>query len=137
MSESALRLIKRSAEFISKEKVEELPGNLRGIYVLYNKRRTRAQREKFDVVYVGMARAGIRARLKSHAKSKKRGQHWTHFSLFVVWDNIRDEEIAELEGLFRHIYRKDSVANALNIQRGFKKAQRVRMNSLRQWHKLT
>ncbi len=48
--------------------------------------------------------------------------------------NIRDEEVAELEGLFRHIYRRDSVANALNIQRGFKKARRVRVNDLAAWH---
>lgn len=47
---------------------------------------------------------------------------------------IRDEEVAELEGLFRHIYRKDSVANALNIQKGFKKAKRVRVNDLAKWH---
>jgi len=50
-----------------------------------------------------------------------------------VWDNIRDEEIIELEGLFRHLYRKDSRANALNVQRGFKKARKVRRNNLRQW----
>ena len=43
-----------------------------------------------------------------------------------VWDNIRDEEIIELEGLFRHFYRKDSRANQLNVQKSFKKAMEVR-----------
>ena len=60
----------------------------------------------YDVVYVGMATQGIRGRLESHVKRK--GDLWTHFSAFEVWDNIRDEEIVELEGLFRHLYRKDS-----------------------------
>ncbi len=70
----------------------------------------------------------------SHARSKRKGKLWTHFSAFEVWGNIRDEEVAELEGLFRHIYRKDSAASALNIQRGFKKASRVRQNDLKRWH---
>jgi len=43
----------------------------------------------------------------------------------------RDEEIAELEGLFRQIYRRDTRANSLNIQRGFKKARRVGVKDLR------
>src|SRR5215470_1624461 len=50
----------------------------------------------YDVVYVGMAaagrRGGLRGRLMSHARSKRRGKKWSHFSAFVVWDNIRDEE---------------------------------------------
>ena len=140
MPQSELRLVKRSAEFIEKERVAELPRRRRGIYVLYKKRRTKIKRqwrERYDVVYVGMAaagrRGGIRGRLMSHARSKRRGDKWTHFSAFEVWDNIRDEEVAELEGLFRHLYRRDSVANALNIQRGFKKAKRVKVNDLTKW----
>jgi hypothetical protein len=86
-------------------------------------------------MYVGMAvagrRGGLRSRLKSHFR--KKGDLWTHFSAFEVWDNIRDEEIVELEGLFRHIYRRDNKANALNIQRGFKKMRRVRQNNLSKW----
>jgi len=104
MPESALRLVKGSAEFIAKDRLAELPGGLRGIYVLYRQRRT-VGRPKFDVLYVGMAtagrRGGIRGRLTSHAKSKRKGKFWTHFSAFEVWDNIRQEEVAELEGLFR------------------------------------
>jgi hypothetical protein len=74
---------------------------LRGVYVLYMKRNVHG-REKFDVQYVGMAtagkRRGLRGRLESHAKSKRKGKLWTHFSIYQVWENIRSEEVAELEG---------------------------------------
>ena len=76
MPESALGLVKGSAEFIAKDRLAELPRGLRGIYVLYRQRRT-VGRPKFDVLYVGMAtagrRGGIRGRLTSHAKSKRKG----------------------------------------------------------------
>jgi hypothetical protein len=95
-----------------------LPTGLRGIYVLY---RFRRKTGAFNVVYVGMARSGgrggIRGRLKSHRRHK--GDLWTHCSVFEVWDNIRDEEVIELEGLFRQIYARDQKANALNKQRSF------------------
>lgn len=98
--------------------VLRVPRDLRGIYVLYDKLRSRGKTQ-YDVVYVGMAaKGGMRARLKLHRRKKK--GHWTHFSLFEVWDNIRDEEIRELEGLFRNIYRFDSQASPLNAARGFK-----------------
>jgi hypothetical protein len=139
MPESELRLVRRIAEFITKDEVRLLPRSLRGIYVLY-KRRLDHGREKYDVLYVGMAaagrRGGMRGRLMSHARSKRKGKLWTHFSAFEVWDNIRDDEVAELEGLFRHIYRKDSNANALNIQRGFKKTRSVREDDLSKWRKV-
>jgi hypothetical protein len=134
MPQSELRLIKRCTEFVSKEEVRSIPRRLRGIYVLY-KERVRQKSQKYDVVYVGMAKAGrrggIRGRLWSHFKRK--GDLWTHFSAFEVWDNIRDEEVAELEGLFRHIYRLDTRANRLNIQRGFKKVRKVQQDDLRRW----
>jgi hypothetical protein len=137
MPESELRLVRRSAEFIPKPEVKHLPRRLRGIYVLYRQRRIQG-RDKYDVLYVGMAaagrRGGLRGRLISHARSKRKGKLWSHFSAFEVWDNVRDEEVAELEGLFRHIYRKDSAANTLNLQKGFKKAKRVRQNDLTKWH---
>jgi hypothetical protein len=142
MPESELRLVKRSAEYIAKDAAKHLPRQLRGIYVLYKKRRShnhQRSRQKYDVLYVGMAtagrRGGLRGRLMSHARSERKGKLWTHFSAFEVWDNIRDEEVAELEGLFRHIYRKDSAASALNIQRSFRKARRVRQNNLSKWHR--
>jgi len=132
MSESALRLVKRSAEFCPKEQRKLVPKGRRGIYVLYKKRLEQG-RPKYDVQYVGMAtRGGIKGRLTSHTRSAK-GKLWTHFSAFEVWDNIRHEEVAELEGLFRHIYRKDSRASSLNVQRGFKKVLRTRKD-LRKWH---
>jgi hypothetical protein len=134
MTESPLRLIVRSAEFIPKADLRHLPRRLRGIYVLYLENEETA---KFDVQYVGMAtagrRGGIRGRLVAHEKSKRNRELWTHFSVFQVWDNIREEEIAELEGLFRHIYRHDSAANRLNIQRGFKKARLVRQDDIKNW----
>lgn len=103
MPESELRLVKRSAEFISKDDLKHLPKRLRGIHVLYKQRRD-GPRETYDVQYVGMAtagrRGGLRGRLMSHARSKRRGRLWTHFSAFEVRDNIRDEEVAELEGSF-------------------------------------
>jgi hypothetical protein len=138
MPESLLRLVRRSKEFAPKEEIPEVPKRLRGIYVLYKQKRPNSRRnEKFDVLYVGMAtagrRRGIQGRLRSHAKSRRKGDLWTHFSVYEVWDNIRDEEVAELEGLFRHIYRKDSVANSLNIQRGFKKVRGVRVSSWSDW----
>ena len=128
MPQSPLRLIRRCAEYLNEATVFDVPPGLRGMYVLYKRRRG-----KFDVVYVGMAaRGGIRGRLKLHRR-KKRGQ-WTHFSVFEVWDNIRDEEIRELEGLFRHIYKRDSRASRLNVARGFKALGKLRNNRLATWH---
>jgi hypothetical protein len=38
MPQSELRLIKRYAEFLPKERLDSLPRGLRGIYVLYQRR---------------------------------------------------------------------------------------------------
>lgn len=95
------------------------------------RRRKKAGVEHYDVVYVGMARTGIRARLLMHARTKQR--EWTHFSAFEVWDNVRDDEIAELEGLLRHLYRRDSKANRLNKQRKYQKLRKVRQDDLAAW----
>ena len=118
---SALRLLKRREEFVPAEKVDDLPRGMRGIYVLY---KHRARFRRFDVVYVGMAaEGGIRPRLRSHRARKK--ALWTHCSVFEVWDNITPAEVKELEGIFRHIYRKDSKASQLNVQRSFGKMRRI------------
>jgi hypothetical protein len=74
--------------------------------------------------------AGIRARLKAHANSKRKRNLWTHFSAFIVWPNITEAEIRGLEGLFREIYRKDKRANALNRQRRCRQLQNMRT---REW----
>lgn len=130
MAETPLRLIRRFAEFQRKEDLLQVPKKRRGIYVLY-RRRIKAGKEYFNVVYVGMTTSSIRNRLIVHKRHK--GTLWSHFSAFEVWENIRDEEIIELEGLFRHLYRKDRKANLLNVQRSFKKARRARSNDLRTW----
>jgi hypothetical protein len=118
---SPLRLIKRRLEFIPIEDVADLPRGMRGIYVLYV-HRPRAGR--FDVVYVGMAATGgIRPRLRSHKKNKK--GLWTHCSVFEVWDNILPAEVAELEGILRHIYRRDSHASRLSVQKSFARIKRL------------
>lgn len=125
MPQSPLRLIRRCVEYIPKERLFELLPGMRGMYVLYRGTGSpRMRRSRFEVVYVGMAAQGsIRARLKLHRR--KKADDWTHFSVFEVWDNIRDDEIRELEGLFRHIYKRDERANALNVARGFKPMRAV------------
>ena len=130
MEQSPLRLIKRCSEYIPIGKINQIPLGLRGIYVLY----IEGPELTYDVVYVGMTvggRGGIRNRLRSHRRKKK--DLWTHCSIFEVWNNIRDEEIVELEGLFRHIYKKDSRANKLNKQRGFKKLRSIGDKNFMSW----
>ncbi|MHC4739524.1 MAG: GIY-YIG nuclease family protein, partial [Planctomycetota bacterium] len=123
MAVSELRLIKHCVEYIkrSKENIENIPRKIRGIYVLYKKRSKRMKPKggnAYDVVYIGMVggekQAGVGGRLRSHNKQK---EGWTHFSIFEVWDNIREEEVRELEGILRHVFRKDSHANKLGIQK--------------------
>ncbi len=93
-------------------------------------------RQKFDVVYIGMARGlkgGVKSRLRSHRRKKT--DLWTHFSVYEVWDNITEGEVEELEGLFRHIYRRDPRANQVNRQRSFKKMKTIRQRQLKKWDK--
>ena len=130
MPETELKLFKRCVEFQPLEEIKTVPPRTRGIYALL---RWRPRIKRFDVVYVGMARTGVRARLRSHAQSKSKRDLWTHFSVFEVFDNVRGEEIQELEGLLRHIYRRDSRANQLNAQRAFAKLSRVRSKDLNDW----
>jgi hypothetical protein len=129
MLQSPLRLIKGCVEYIENERLFELLASARGMYVLYRGPKGPARRgRKGEVVYVGMAGQGsIRARLKLH---RRRKDTWTHFSVFEVWDNIRDEEIRELEGLFRHIYKRDTRVNPLNLARGFKPMASVKNPAL-------
>ena len=118
---SPLRLFRRRQEFVPVGDVDEIPRGLRGVYVLY---RYRPRIQRYDVVYVGMAaEGGIRSRLRSH-RAKKEGL-WTHCSVFEVWENITPAEVAELEGIFRHIYRRDSRAARLNMQRSFGRMKKL------------
>lgn len=124
---SELRLIKNSLEYLTKDQLNLVPSQIRGIYALYKRRgKASADNHHYDFVYVGMARgpkASIKGRIRSHIRNK--GDLWTHFSVFEVWDNIREEEIEELEGLFRHLYQYDSKANSLNKQKGYKKLKKL------------
>ncbi len=130
MSASGLRLIRNCAQWIPKTEIGRVPSGLRGIYALHQ---YCPKSNTYDVVYVGMAggaEAGIRGRLNAHANSKRKGDLWTHFSIFAVWPNITEAEIEELEGLFREIYRKDARANRLNRQRRYENLQEVRTRDL-------
>ncbi len=104
---SNLRYIKSSLEYRHIDELKIVPKNLRGIYALYKK-----QGKYYNLVYIGMsgkeAKGRIRARLTIHKRNKTK--IWTHFSYYEVWDNITDQEISELEGLFRQLYRFDSRA---------------------------
>ena len=126
MPTSELYFVRHCAEFRPKTEISKVPTDIRGIYTLL---KYRPKLKKFDVVYIGMARfgtQGVRARLASHNRSKKKKGLWTHFSVFAVWPNISDDQVEELEGLFRHIYRKDARANKLAKQKSFKKVRNVR-----------
>lgn len=117
-----LYLIKRCVEHIERKQIDNIPPQTRGIYVLY---KYISGSKKFDVVYIGLARgqeAGAASRLKKHNRTKA---EWTHFSIFEVWDNITKEQVEELEGLLRHIYRKDTRANKLNIQKSYHKLKKI------------
>jgi len=138
MPVSELRLIKNVLEFLPKSEITRIPIRVRGIYVLYQLRHKRnlngGSADVFDVVYVGMtrgSRTGVAQRLQVHRRNK--GSLWSHFSVFEVWDNIREAEVEELEGLFRHLYRFDSKANSLNKQKSYKPLNRIRTRSKREW----
>ena len=131
MPVSPLRLIKHPMEFVPKADIKRVPNRTPGIYVLCKYQRPS---DSHNVVYVGMSRGeknGIASRLLSHRRSK--GNLLTHSSAFEVWDNIRTEEVEELEGLFRHLHRHDSRANSLNKQRSYKPLDRVRKQSVGEW----
>ena len=124
-------LFKNSLEFIPISDIAIVPPNVRGIYVLFHEQ---FDSKALDVVYIGMARgekSGAKARLKSHKSSKSK--IWTHFSVYEVWDNISQDQVAELEGLFRQIYRNDSTANKFNIQKTYKPLQSIRRKSVKDW----
>ncbi|VWD57030.1 hypothetical protein BCO71171_06066 [Burkholderia contaminans] len=107
-----------------------MPAYVRGIYVLYEKNEDGAM----DVVYIGMARgeqSGARGRLRKHLENPKKV--WSHFSVYQVWDNIPKEQIEELEGLFRHLYRKDSTANCFNVQKTYGPLARIKRKSAEDW----
>lgn len=116
MPKSLSFLFKRSYEYVLKENVSQLPLRIRGIYVLYKK----GKAQEMNVTYVGMARgerSGAKGRIGHHSATK--ADSWTHCSVYEVWDNITAAQVMELEGFVRHLYRRDSNANALNVQKGY------------------
>lgn len=136
MPKSELRLIKNALEYQPKSEIKRIPPGTRGIYVLYQRRgKASARSHHYDFVYIGLAARSIRSRLNIHSRNKRK--HWTHFSCFEVWDNISDEEISELEGLFRHLYRYDSKANPFNRQKGYRRLGLVRDRTEEMWPEIT
>lgn len=132
MTWTTLRLIKNCSQWLPKALLLDLPRGIRGIYVLHMYQK---KTQKYDVVYIGMtvSGGGVRSRLKRHKNSKTKGALWTHFSLFEVWDNIHPDEVEELEGLFREIYRKDEKANTLNKQKKYGKLQKIVLGTATKW----
>ena len=127
MSASQTRFVQKCAQWVKKERWGLVPKGTRGIYALLQ---FRPSTKTYDVVYIGMApRSGIRGRLMGHYKDKKKT--WSHFSIFKVWENISENEVQEIEGLFREIYSKDTKANLFNKQKKYKKFLKV--HDLRKW----
>ncbi len=126
-----LRLIQCSIEFQKAVDIN-LGSRRRGIYVLYQENGAH-----FEVVYIGMTTRDIAKRLRSHRRSERKRKLWSHYSAYAVWPNITNDEIRELEALFRHIYRYSPKANSLNIQRGSNALREVRVNEFKDWMKRT
>jgi hypothetical protein len=130
MPTSLCYLFKNVMEYRAASEIEAVPNNTRGIYVLYKA----GFGKRKSVVYIGMARgqkSGAKGRLKAHRRHK--ADLWTHFSVFEVWDNITRDQVQELEGMFRHIYRHDPKANRLNVQKSYRPLVKVRRKSAVKW----
>jgi len=124
MSVAPLSLIKRFDEFCLKDDINKVRHHTRGIYVLLNQ-----EGNAFNVIYVGMGgggKSGIHSRLVTHTRSERKSGKWSHFSIYEVHDNITRETIRELEGLFRHIYRKDSLSQQFNRQKRFNRFKEIK-----------
>jgi hypothetical protein len=130
MPDTSLSLLKRFAEFLPKDRAQDVPDGHKGLYVLYDQPEGT---NHSDVVYVGRATNCIKSRVLSHKGKEIKGERWTHFSAFEVRDRITDDEIIELEGLIRHIFRKDSSAMRFNDQRSWKQIEVVRKDNLEEW----
>jgi hypothetical protein len=123
-------LFKNSFEYFTIEHINDVPAQTRGLYVLFNS----IAGKKYEVVYIGMARGdktGVKGRLLKHRRNK--AKMWTHFSVFEVWDNITKEQVEELEGFFRHVYRYDPTTLALGKQRSYRPLRRIRRKSAAEW----
>lgn len=123
-------LIKHVIERRPIDEWECVPKYVKGIYCLLNK--------NGEVVYIGMARgnrSGVRGRLKRHAESASKIGKWTHFSIFQFWENRHPNEIVELEGILRHIYRFDKRKSLLGIQRTYSPLKKATHKTFEEWDK--
>jgi len=126
-----LRLIQQKLELVSIDYIDAIPKGLRGIYALYRTAASeKVRRPHRHVVYVGMSASGMKGRLRSHRTHKR--HLWDACSIFAVWPNVREDEIRELEGILRHIYRFDSNAQQLNAQGSYSKLKRTPNIDLRE-----
>ena len=119
-------LIKHVIERQPKNEWRRVPPYVKGIYCLLNR--------KGEVVYIGMARgkkSGVRGRLKRHVVSKV--GKWTHFSIFQFWENRHPDEIVELEGILRHIYRFDARKSLLAKQKSYSPLRKVTHKTFEKW----
>jgi hypothetical protein len=137
--QSPLRIVKRWKRYEPRQTARTLPGNTRGLYVLYRKKTD----DEYEVVYIGVAGlgpdggGGIRGRLRRHAVARRghrprNTKDWTHYSAFEVHDNITSDEIRELEAVLLAIFRHDSRVGLANKQKGSKKLSDLRHRL--QWH---
>ena len=121
-----MHFVKSALEYRGIDEIDCIPPRLRGIYALYKKTRS-----SFDVVYVGMSgtnsSGSIKSRIKQHRKSV--AKVWTHFSYYEILDEISDQEISEMEGIFRQVYRFDARANRHNVQVTHKPLIRLRKST--------
>ena len=118
-------LFKSFYEFVPASKMSDLPRGIRGIYALYQE----DEAGKLNLAYVGMTGTGVKGRLGKHAESK--AGHWSHCSVFEVWDNVTRDQIEELEALFRHSLRMDATASALNVQKGSGMFRRLKRETIK------
>ncbi len=128
-----LTLIKQCAEFLERDQIAHVPRKTRGIYALLKKQKQRGGKRRFDVVYIGMSTTNVLGRLKAHDGSRKKAGLWSHFSDYSVREKTTDDETRYLEGLIRHIFRKDSRANSGAMKKGFMPLWDVRESDFAKW----
>jgi hypothetical protein len=125
MATKTLNTIRCCAEFLPAADVLKVPHRIRGIYTLLQQPRNNPK--VYNVIYIGMSRTGVRTRLRAHKRTKK--GKWTHFSIYSVCSHISNDQITELEGILRAIFRRDSRANKIAIAKGFKKLKVLKDNT--------
>ena len=90
------RLVKKHWEHKSAEEYRDALGKNergRGIYVLYR---------KGEVYYVGLSRANLRRRIRSHTRSARHKGQWDTYSFYQI---VRTRFIKDVETLLLRIFR--------------------------------